>query len=142
MFGYAFTGPSALTVNIIKNIESSSIFVQCDAVDDSLTTRYTVTWTRAGGSLQVASLIEQTSYTITGLTLDTVYTITVTAANDFGHGPESSTRVKLSTNTTSFTSSISPTVTASNNYNPMTTTTALTTTLTNSSVYVLRILLH
>ena len=68
MFGYAFTGPSALTVNIIKNIESSSIVVQWDAVDDSLTTRYTVTWTGEleVRSLQVASLINQTSYTVTG----------------------------------------------------------------------------
>ena len=79
-----------------KNI-GSSIVVQWDAVDDSLITTYTVTWTRAGGRLQevTVTLTEQTSYTITGLTLDTVYTITVTAANDCGNGPEFSTTVSF-----------------------------------------------
>ena len=85
-----FTGPPALTVNIAKNNERS-IVVQWDAVDDSLVTTYTITWTRAGGGLQSATLTEQTSYTITGLTLDTVYTITVTAANICGSGPEFNT---------------------------------------------------
>ena len=77
-----------------KNI-GSSVVVQWDAVDDSLITTYTVTWTRDGDSLQVVTLTEQTSYTITGLTLDTVYTITVTAANMCGSGPEFSTTVSF-----------------------------------------------
>ena len=40
-----YTGPSAfeLTVNIMKNIESSSIVVQWDVVDDNLPTTYTIT---------------------------------------------------------------------------------------------------
>ena len=97
-----FAGPSALTVNIIKNIESSSIVVQWDAVDDSATTVYTITWTRAGGLLQVATLIEQTLYTITGLILDTVYAITVSAANRCGQGPEFSTSTQFSTGTYHF----------------------------------------
>ena len=106
VFCYAyFTGPSALTVNVIKNIESSSIVIQWDAVDDSLLTTYTITWTRAGGGLQVATLVEQSSYTITGLTLDTVYTITVIAANRCGSGPEFTTSIILSIDTTSTTSS-------------------------------------
>ena len=81
----------------MKNIESSSVVVQWDAVDDSLTTIYTITWTSAGGGLQVATLIEQTSYIITGLTLDTVYTITVTVANVCGSGPEFRTSILIST---------------------------------------------
>ena len=114
-----FTGPSALTVNIMKDIKNSSIVVQWDVVDDYLTTTYIVTWTsERDHNLQVATLIEQSSYTITGLTLDTVYFITVTAANRCGAGPEFVTRVSLSTDTTSITSSISPTVTT--NTNPMT----------------------
>ena len=89
-----FTGPPALTVNIIKNIETSSIVVQWDVVDDgSLTTTYTVIWSRTGGGLQVATLTEQTSYTITGLAPNTVYTITVSAANRCGNAPEFSTTV-------------------------------------------------
>ena len=95
-----FAGPSALAVNIIKDIESSSIVVQWDAVDESFITTYILTWSRAGGSLQVATLTEQTSYTITGLILDTVYAITVTAANRCGLGPEFRTSIQFSTGTT------------------------------------------
>ena len=86
-------------------------------MNDSLTTTYiyTVTWDSTESSLEVMTLINQTSYTITGLTLDTVYTITVTAANNCGSGPENRSSIILSTNTTSTTSSISPTVTASTN---------------------------
>ena len=91
---YIFTGPSALSVNVMKN-SKLSVDVQWDAVNDSLTTVYTLTWTRAGGGLQVATVTEQTSYTITGLTLDTVYTITVSAANTCGSGPGYSTSVSF-----------------------------------------------
>ena len=107
-------GPPTPAVNIMKNIESSSIVVQWDAVNDSLTTVYVIQWTRDRGDL---ILTEQTSYTITGLTLDTVYTITVSAANTCGGAPaEFSTIVTLSTDaTSSSTPSTSPTVTASTN---------------------------
>ena len=82
---------------IIKNIESSSIVVQWDAVDDSLPTAYTVVWTDGRDLFDVAAVDEQTSYTITGLTLDTVYTIFVTAANRCGSGPEFRTRFSFPT---------------------------------------------
>ena len=65
-------------------------------MDDSLPTTYTVTWTINGtNSIQSHTLIEQSSYTITGLTLDTVYTITVTASNKCGQGPEYLTSVSF-----------------------------------------------
>ena len=101
-------------MNITKSNERS-IVVQWDAVDSSLTTTYALTWSRAGGGLQTATPTEQTSYTITGLTLDTVYAITFSAANTCGNGPEFVTSVSLSRVTTSTASSISPTVTASTN---------------------------
>ena len=85
---HKFTGPPALRVNIIKNITNSSIVVQWDAVDDFLHTTYTVTWTDDRDLHEVAILEEQTSYTITGLILDTVYTIFVVARNDCGDGPD------------------------------------------------------
>ena len=94
-----FVGPSSLNVTITKNIKSSSIVLQWDAVDDSLITNYAITWSRAGGGLQIATPTEQTSYTITGLTLDIVYTITVSAANMCGQGPEFRTSILLSTGT-------------------------------------------
>ena len=113
-----FTGPSALTVTIIKLNDTLSIVVQWDVVDDFLDTNYGVTWTSRRNHVQAVGLIEQTSYTITGLTLDTVYTITVAAVNICGNGPEFRTSITFSTGTTS-TTNISPTVTASTN--PMTT---------------------
>ena len=137
IFELVVTGPSVLTVNIMKNIESSSIVVQWDdAVDDFLPTTYVIMWGDSVG--QLATVREQTSYTITGLTLDTVYTITVYAANRCGRGPEFRTSISFSTDTTSTTSTINPTLTASTNpvtiisaVNP-TTTTALSTTTANS----------
>ena len=125
----------------MKSIESLSIVVQWDVVDDFLPTTYAATW---GDRIdQFDTVDEQTSYTITGLTLDTVYTITVSAANRCGSRPEFRTSVPFSTDTTSTTSSISPTVTASTNpvtiistENPSssttTTTTALSITTANS----------
>ena len=116
-FIFVYAGPPALTVNIMKNIENSSIVVQWDAVDDSLLTTYTIIWNdESDDYLRAATVEEQTSYTITGLTLDTVYTITVTAANMCGNGPDFSTSISFSTGTTFTTTSISPTVTASTNH--------------------------
>ena len=67
-------------------------------MDDSLLTTYIVTWTSNGiNSIHSHTLIEQSSYTITGLTLDTVYTITVTATNGCGTGPEYRTSILLTT---------------------------------------------
>ena len=139
LFWYMFfTGPSALTVNIMKNIENSSVVVQWDAVDDFLTTTYVTTWAwyyEGEYKFLSAAVIEQTSYTIYRLTLDTVYTIYVTAANRCGSGPEFATSILLSANTTSTTSSISPTVITSTN--PMTImSTASSVTITTSTSIV------
>ena len=93
-----FSGPPVLTVKIMNNTESSCITVQWDEVDASLTTTYIVTWSSERDHItHPVTLTEQSSYTITGLTLDTVYTITVTAANRCGTGPEYSTSVSLTT---------------------------------------------
>ena len=98
MFYICFIGPPALTVNIMKNTKSLSIVIQWDEVHDSLTTTFIVTWISERDHItHPVTLIEQSSYTITGLTLDTVYTITVTAANRCGQGPEYRTSVSLTT---------------------------------------------
>ena len=104
-------------MNITKNTESSSVVVQWDEVDNSLPTTYIVTWTseRDLNNVQVKILIEQSSYTITGLTLDTVYIITVTTSNRCGTGPEYSTSVSLTTDTTVNSINITPTITAKTN---------------------------
>ena len=94
-------------MDITENTESSSVVVQWDEVVDSLSTTYTVTWTsERDHSIQFKTLEEQSSYTITGLTLDTVYTITVSATNICGTGPEYRTSISLATNTTSSSTSI------------------------------------
>ena len=92
-----FTGPPALTVNITKNTDSLSIVVQWDEVDDSITTTYVVTWTSERGHIKKSpGLVGLTSHTITGLTLDIVYNITVTATNICGSAPEYTGNVTLS----------------------------------------------
>ena len=97
MHVYTCSGPSALTVNVTRNSELLSVDVLWAAVDDFLNVTCTVNWTSDGIDVQTATLINQTSYTITGLTLDTVYTITVRAANMCGQGPEYSTTVSFPT---------------------------------------------
>ena len=81
----------------MKDFESSSVVVQWDEMDD--VTNYTVTWTSENILLQSHTLIEQSSYTITGLTFDTVYTITVAASNSHCTGPEYRTIVLFSVGT-------------------------------------------
>ena len=86
-------------MSVTKNNESLSSAVQWDAIDDSLDTNYTVTWTSETDHTQSVATTEQTSYTITGLTLDTVYTVTVAAVNMCGQGPEFNSNVSFSTGT-------------------------------------------
>ena len=91
-----------------------SIVVQWDKVDDTLTTTYIVTWTSERDHIaHHVTLIEQSSYTITGLTLDTVYTITVTAANRCGAGQDYRTSISLTTDATINSITPTPTITAS-----------------------------
>ena len=113
-------------MNVTKNIESSSIVVQWDVVDATI---YTVTWTDDRDLHGVDTVDEQTSYTITGLTLDTVYTITVSAANRCGSGPDFRTTVLLSTDTTSTTST-----TMTTTVNPSSTSSPSITTMTTNSI--------
>ena len=94
-----FTGPPALTVDVIENAGDLSVVVQWATVDDSLPTDYTVTWTNGSTPMQSITQLEQSSYTINGLTLDTVYNISVVAANECGQGPVYMTNVSFSAGT-------------------------------------------
>ena len=96
---YVFTGPPALTVDITENARDLSVVLQWDEVDNSLPTDYTVTWTNGSTPTQSITLIEQSSYTIAGLTLDTVYNISVFAANECGQGPVYMTNISFSAGT-------------------------------------------
>ena len=79
---------------------SSSIVVKWNEVDDSLPTTYVVTLTSEKDHIvKSPGLVGLTSYAITGLTLDAVYTITVTAHNSCGAGPKYKTSISLSAST-------------------------------------------
>ena len=93
----AFTGPSALMLNIKKIDENVSAIVQWDAADITLPTAYTVNWTNMTTPMQSATVTDQSSYTITGLTLDTVYTVIVSATDKCGTSPESTASVTIPT---------------------------------------------
>ena len=94
-------GPSALAINSTENTSNLSVVVQWDEVDDFLPTNYTITWSSDDTNATSHSVIEQSSYTITELTLDIVYTISVTASNRCGTGPVNRTNVLIPTGTTS-----------------------------------------
>ena len=80
-------------------------------MDGSLVTNYTITWTSETDPTQSIATTMGTSYAITGLTLDTVYTITVAAVNMCGQGPEFTTSISFPTGTISITiPNITPTV--------------------------------
>ena len=130
-FKFIVTEPPALKVSIMTNIESSSIVVQWDAGKDSRTTTYVVTWFSSLRDLVNDKVVDLKSFTINGLTLNKVYIMTAFALNDCGSGPKLTTSIILSTNTTSTTSSITPTVTA--NTNPVTIMSTVYTTMINPS---------
>ena len=74
--------------------------------DNFLDTTYAVTWTSERDRVIYSPALSRfTSYNITGLTLDTVYTITVTAHNRCGGAPEYRTSVLLTSNPNSTISS-------------------------------------
>ena len=92
-----FTGPPALTVSVMKIFESLSIVVWWDKVAN--VTNYIVTWTSDGTSLSSHTLIEQSPFTLNGLTFDTVYNISIAATNSLCTGPEFITSVLFSAGT-------------------------------------------
>ena len=87
-----------LTVNIIENTENSSLVIQWDEVDDSIPTTYLCSNIDYNNfPIHSDTLIEQSPNTIIGSTFDTIYTITVAAANRCGTGPEFKTKMLYST---------------------------------------------
>ena len=121
----------------MKNTESLSIIVQWDEEDDPLPTTYIVTWTSERDHItHPVTLIEQSTYTITGLTLDTVYTITVTASNKCGQGPEYSTSVSLTTDASSTITNISTNTTTISVASPSSVTTSIVQHVPTASIIV------
>ncbi|XP_065910714.1 tyrosine-protein kinase receptor TYRO3-like isoform X2 [Dysidea avara] len=81
------TGPPGTPMNIrVSNITSTSFVVQWDEVDD--VHWYIVNWKDDGGSVR-ESTTSLTSHTITQLSPNTTYNVTVTTGNICGSGPVS-----------------------------------------------------
>ena len=71
-------------------------------MEDFINTTYTLVWSSETNPIpRVATVTEQTSHTITGLTLDTVYTITISTGNECGQGPEFTTSIIFAAGNTS-----------------------------------------
>jgi len=80
------TGPPGIPMNIRYN--HTSFVVQWDEVDDA--DQYSVNW-RGDGSQAREATTSQTSHTITGLTPNTTYYVTVIAINGCGQSDTGST---------------------------------------------------
>ena len=115
----------------MKNNESS-IVVQWNKVDNSLPTTVVVMWTSKIDHHTSHGLVGFTSYTITGLTLDTVYNITVYASNTCGNESKFITSILLTTTKSASLraaiASITPSIAI------VSTTPSITTTITSPSI--------
>lgn len=97
---YYYCGTSILYESIPLCIIFYITIVKWNKVNDSLPTTYIVTWTSERDHIvKSPGLVGLTSYAITGLTLDAVYTITVVAHNSCGAGPKYKTTISLSAST-------------------------------------------
>ena len=103
----------------VEHITNESIVVQWDALDDFFPVTYNVTWYNESGIIGMDT-VNGTSYTVTGLTANTSYNITVVAINTCGAGPVNNVIMTM-------TNMRPPTLPP-----PTTTTTSVTTTLTPS----------
>ena len=98
----------------MTNIESSSIVLQWDAVNELFTT-ILIIWYSSPRSFSKHITGDETSFEITELTLDAVYTITARAKNSCGSGKQFSTSITLSASTTSNTFSVKSVIIVSTN---------------------------
>ena len=78
-----------MNVTIRDDITSESFVVLWDEVMDIFTITYTVTWYDESGIIGMDT-VNSPPYTVTGLTADTSYNVTVVANNSYcGAGPDS-----------------------------------------------------
>ena len=100
--------PSAVNIRNPDDITNESIVVQWDAVDDIFPVTYNVTWYNESGIIGMDT-VNGTSYTVTGLTTNTSYNITVVAINTCGAGPVSNVIITVRPPTLTTTLTPSPT---------------------------------
>ena len=112
--------PSAVNIRNPDDITNESIIVQWDAVDDIFPVTYNVTWYNESGIIGMDT-VNGTSYTVTGLTTNTSYNITVVAINTCGAGPVSNVIITVRsptlpspTTTANVTTTLTPSPTSGN----------------------------
>ena len=93
-------------------ITNVSLVVQWDAVINQSVDGYMVNWTDGINHIQ-SVIVNETLCTVTGLTPNTTYTVTVAAVNVCGTGPASTGDNSVTTNM-SFLHGVSPTATINN----------------------------
>ena len=83
-----------------KDIKNDSFVVQWDAVTDIFSVSYTVRW--YGEDIDSSNITNKLSYTVTGLTSNTSYNVTVFAINTCcGAGPVSDVVMVITTSSAS-----------------------------------------
>ena len=81
--------PDAVMITTTYNNASGSLLVQWNEVTDYFTVNYTVTWYNESGIVGMVT-VNSPPYTVTGLTANTSYNVTVVAINTCcGAGPVS-----------------------------------------------------
>ena len=131
MYIICFIGPPTdiLRVNFIKKMTSSSLVVQWNGSSDISDTSYVISWIPGGKTI----LTKMTSYTITGLTVNSTYNITVSYNKSCGDGPEFKTSILFFPDTTSTTNPMTVILSTSTSVNKSYST---TTTGTNTTVII------
>ena len=92
--------PDAVTITTTYNYASGSLLVQWNEVTDYFTVNYTVTWYDESGIVGMVT-VNSPPYTVTGLTANTSYNVTVVAINTCcGAGPVSNVIVNTASTST------------------------------------------
>ena len=101
MFYYFNTDvPDAVMITTTYNSASGSLLVQWNEVTDYFTVNYTVTWYNESGTVGMVT-VNSPPYTVTGLTANTSYNVTVVAINTCcGVGPVSNVIVNTASTST------------------------------------------
>jgi len=115
---------------------SSSLVVQWNGSSDISDTSYVISWIPGGKTI----LTRMTSYTITGLTVNSTYNITVSYNKSCGDGPEFKTSILFFPDTTSTTNPmtviLSTSTTTTTNTTSVNKSYSTTTTGTNTTVII------
>ena len=120
-----FTVPYSTPINIrfpVANITDISFVVQWDTVTNQSVDRYIVNWTDGTNPIQTVT-VNETSYNVTGLSPNTLYSIRIAAVNKCGTGPFSADKTVTTSAYIIFYMDTSAAISYSTGVNPTATTT-------------------